>query len=102
MIAAVRLADYFTRNAEKVLDFMQAEPDPEDMLPQKQLDLFKKIPIGEFTTADAVKMGKDLAIPERNVKRMLTNKGLFTRLERGKYCKVVARTARTARTNTND
>jgi hypothetical protein len=55
-----------------------------DHLPKNKRTLFESLP-KEFTTAEAVSKGQELSIPERTVKRFLTNNQLFECLRHGQY-----------------
>jgi hypothetical protein len=42
-----------------------------------------------FQTVDSLRIGRELGIAERNVKRFLTDSTFFYRIEHGKYGKIV-------------
>ncbi len=90
MNGAIVLAEYFLKNAQKVLDAMICEPDPDDILPQKQLDFYTRLPMADFTTGDAVTIGKEVGMPERNTKRLLNDGRLFKKMAWGVYRKTLS------------
>jgi hypothetical protein len=58
----------------------------ESELPENKKNFIERLP-KEFTTQQAVDVGKALNIPERTVKRFIKNKMYFTNIKHGQYAK---------------
>ena len=84
---AIDLVAYFEHTALQVRSIIDKTVDPVDKLPDDKRSLYDGLP-REFETSEAVAIGEDLKIPERNIKRLLNDKELFKKLRRGLYRKL--------------
>lgn len=84
---AIRLAKYFTANAEKVLSILN-NSDPAAKLTEGQQAVFLALP-DTFTTNEGAQIAVENGMPKRNFERLLTNRKLFAVVKRGHYQKLM-------------
>ncbi|MBC5992412.1 YfjI family protein [Pontibacter cellulosilyticus] len=80
---AIRLAEYFKENALKVRQ-QASEPLPLAKLPANKRTLYDALPQC-FSTSEALRIGKPQGMPERTIKHLLNDQGLFRRESHGQY-----------------
>ncbi|MEX2605505.1 MAG: DUF3987 domain-containing protein, partial [Gracilimonas sp.] len=85
MVAALWMADTFIKHAIRLYNLLPKATDT-DGKGERFKEFLKALP-GEFSTADALKIGEGMGIPERTIKYWLSNDGRIKRLERGSYAK---------------
>lgn len=85
---AFELADYFIHTAKKVRSILDTSIDPVEKLPDDKRKLYDRLPIN-FEASEAVKIGSELSIPERNIYRLLKDTDLFKKVKRGFYEKLI-------------
>ena len=84
---AIRLIEYFENTAMKVHSIL-SDADPLDLLPKDKQMLYAALP-ESFTTGEGVQIAHSMNIPERTLKRFLTESELFTRVKTGIYEKLL-------------
>jgi hypothetical protein len=84
---AIKLAEYFKKSALKVHSIL-SNASPLDKFPAKHQNLYNLLP-DAFTTAQAVQIAKQVVFAERNLKRFLNERELFSRVSRGEYEKLI-------------
>lgn len=81
---AIELAEYFRQTATEVNKIINNEID---VLPKNFKVWYEKLPIN-FSTDESLKVGRELKIPERSIKRILNKQELFKKVSHGKYEKI--------------
>lgn len=81
---AERVFDYFVCCYEKVANLIDKDADYLDSLDRRKKDFYRELP-SEFKTSDAIKIGYEIGLAERTIKKFLNDKKLFVRVEHGKY-----------------
>ena len=84
---AMQLIEYFKRSAMKVHSIL-SDFNPVTKLSKTKQELYNTLP-EVFLTADSLRIGKELGMPERNVKRFLTDSTYFYRIGHGQYGKII-------------
>lgn len=84
---AIKLIEYFKISAIKVNSIITGYC-PLDRLPEKKQALYKNLP-DTFSTADGLMVALDHEITERTYNRMIDDKKLFARTQRGFYKKII-------------
>jgi hypothetical protein len=82
---AAKLCKYFYKCSVMVLEILE-KPNAPELLPQDKQNLFNDLP-QNFTTAQAIELGKKYEIEERAVKTFIGNADIFIWLSHGKYKK---------------
>ncbi|MFN8353202.1 MAG: DUF3987 domain-containing protein [Spirosomataceae bacterium] len=83
---AIKLVEYFRRNAEKV-HYLINTNNPLDKLPRNKQKLYDKLP-EQFTTNVGLTIAIDCGFKERNFKEFLNDRTLFERITHGEYIKL--------------
>lgn len=81
--AAITLTDTFIDHAFRLYHILP-ESSPSDPKGERHKIFLAQLP-DEFETAEAIEIGKKNEIPERTVKRWLSNDEKINRIKRGKY-----------------
>lgn len=84
---AIQLTEYFKRSAMRVHTIL-SDFNPVTKLSKTKQELYNTLP-ELFLTADSLRIGKELGIPERNVKRFLNDSTFFYRIKHGEYGKII-------------
>lgn len=82
---AIRLVNYFDREAAKVLHLIRGKHDREKMN-QMQRDFFEALP-HEFTTSVGIQVAAGFKIPTRTAEYWLQNSSWFEKVQHGQYKK---------------
>ena len=85
MVAALWLADTFIKHAIRLYNLLPNATDA-DSKGERFTDFYNALP-GEFSTADALRIGEAMDIPKRTIKYWLSNDKKINRIERGSYSK---------------
>jgi hypothetical protein len=80
---ALKLVEYFRITAQRVHDIV-TDKNPLEVLPKDKRTLYEALP-EKFTTAEAVAIGERLGLPQRSVKRFLSETKLFEKISHGNY-----------------
>lgn len=80
---ALKLVEYFKKSALKVHSKI-ADASPLDKLPSDKQNFYNALP-DSFTTNEGLNIASGLKIPERSVKRFLSDRTLFDKPKHGNY-----------------
>ena len=83
---ASKLCKYFYNCSLLVLDILE-KPNAPDILPQDKQNLFNDLS-QEFTTAQAIELGKKYKIEARSVKTFIAKSDIFKKISHGNYSKI--------------
>ncbi len=83
---AAKLCKYFYYSSLKVLEILE-KPNTPELLPQDKQNLYNDLP-KNFTTAQAIELGKKYNIEERTVKSFIAKPVIFKKISHGNYTKI--------------
>ena len=84
---AIQLTEYFKRSAMRVHTIL-SDFNPVIKLSKTKQEFYHALP-DLFLTVDSLRIGKEMGIAERNVKRFLTDSKFFYRIKHGEYGKII-------------